>query len=112
MLFEFLGKMDLITVLILIGAAILPKKLLMFAAIYLILKGGLFVLLNRDFASYGDFFSGIYMALLAFGLKIPIVHNIVLMWLLQKTIMTFIAIGLKLFIFYYEYKEEFPAFMR
>lgn len=112
MLFETLGKLDLITVIILIGAAVFPKKLLLIAAIYLILKGGIFVLLNRDFASYGDLISGVYMLILSFGLKIPFVHNLVLLWLLQKTIMTFLAIGLKLFILYYEYREELPSFLR
>ena len=108
MLFATLGKLDFITVLILIGAAIMPKKLLLFAAIYLLIKGGTFIFLSKDFASYGDFFSGIYLVVLANGVKIPYVHNIVLIWLLQKTIMTFIAIGLKLFLFYYEYREEIP----
>jgi hypothetical protein len=112
MLFATLGKLDFITVLILLGAAILPQKLLLYAAIYLLIKGALFILLNRDFASYGDFISGIYLVVLAHGLKIPYVHNIVLIWLLQKTILTFIAIGLKLLVFYYEYKEELPSFLR
>ena len=112
MLFATLGKLDLITVLIIIGAAIFPKKLLLFAAIYLILKGGIFIFLNKDFASYGDFFSGVYLVFLANNVKIPYVHNIVLFWLLQKTLLTFIAIGLKLFLFYYENKERIPNFLR
>ncbi|MBN2367607.1 hypothetical protein JXC34_01205 [Candidatus Woesearchaeota archaeon] len=112
MLFATLGKLDLLTVLILMGAAILPKKLLLFAAIYLLIKGGLFIWLSRDFASYGDFISGIYLLILSFGIQIPFVHQVVLFWLLQKTIMTFIAIGLKLLLFYYEYRESFPALFR
>jgi hypothetical protein len=112
MLFATLGKLDLITVLILIGAAILPSKLLVFAALYLILKGVIFGLLNKDFASYGDLFSGFYLLVLSTGIKIPYLHQVVFFWLLQKTIMTFIAIGLKLMIFYYEYKEKFPSFLR
>ena len=112
MLFAALGKLDFITVLILIGAAVLPKKLLMFAAIYLLIKGGLFIYFNRDFASYGDFISGIYLLILSFGLKIPFVHTSVLLWLVQKTLLTFIAIGLRFTIFYYEYKEYLPSFLR
>ena len=110
MLFATLGKLDLITVLILIGAAMVPKQLLVFAAIYLLLKGVIFIYLNRDFASYGDFISGIYLLILSFGIKIPYVHNIVLFWLLQKTILTFIAIGLKLILFYYDSKDGIPFF--
>jgi len=112
MLFATLGKLDLITVIILIGAAVFPKKLLLFAALYLLLKGSIFIFLNKDFASYGDFFSGIYLVFLANNVKIPYVHNIVLFWLLQKTILTFIGIGLKLFLFYYENKERMPSFLR
>ena len=112
MLFELLGKLDFITVLILMCAAIVPQKFLLFAAVYLLVKGAIFILLNRDFASYGDFISGVYLFLLSNGLRIPYVHDIILFWLIQKTIMTFIGIGLKLFVFYHEYKEEFPSFLR
>jgi hypothetical protein len=94
------------------GAAILPQKLLFYAAMYLIIKGTLFVLISRDFASYGDLFSGFYLLVFSMGVKIPLLHQIVFFWLLQKTIMTFIAIGIKLFVFYHEYKQELPAFLR
>ena len=112
MLFATLGKFDLLTVLILMGAAIVPQKFLLVAAVYLLVKGGIFILISKDFASYGDFISGIYLLVLSLGIKIPVVHTIVLFWLLQKTIMTFIAIGLKLTIFYYENKEIFPNFLK
>lgn len=105
MLFVALGKLDLITVLVLMGAAALPQKLLIWAAIYLLIKGIFFGFFLKDFASKIDFISGIYLLILSYGLKIPYVHTLVLLWLLQKTILTFIAIGLKLLIFYYEYKD-------
>jgi hypothetical protein len=111
MIFATLGKLDLITVLILIGAAVLPQKLLLFAAIYLLIKGGIFILLNRDFASYGDFISGIYMFLLAYGIRLPFVHEIILFWLIQKTAMTFLALAIRLFLFYQEHKQELPDFL-
>jgi hypothetical protein len=93
-------------------AAVLPHKLLFFAAVYLLVKGIAFIMMTRDFASYGDFFSGVYLLVLSYGIFIPVVHQIVLFWLFQKTIMTFVAIGLKLFIYYGEHKEELPAFFR
>jgi hypothetical protein len=110
MLFATLGKLDFLTVLILMGAAILPHQLLMFAAIYLLVKGGIFILINKDFASYGDFLSGIYMVILAYGFRIPFLHEIILFWLIQKTAMTFLAIGFQLFLFYQEHKQELPDF--
>jgi hypothetical protein len=106
MLFAALGKLDFITVLILMGAAILPNKLLLYAAIYMILKGALFIMMSKDFASYGDLFSGVYMLGMVFGIHISVVHGIVLFWLVQKTIMTFIALGVQIFILYYSYKDE------
>ncbi|MFH2021269.1 MAG: hypothetical protein ABIJ34_07655 [archaeon] len=112
MLFATLGKLDLITVLILMGAAILPHKLLLYAAIYLMIKGALFILMSRDFASYIDLASGIYLGILFLGIRIPVLHEIVLFWLIQKTIMTFIAIGIHLLLFYHQYKDEFPDFLR
>ncbi|MEK6916484.1 MAG: hypothetical protein AABW92_01955 [Nanoarchaeota archaeon] len=110
MLFATLGKLDLITVLILMGAAILPSKFLMYAAVYLMVKGGIFILVNRDFASYGDFFSGIYLLVLSYGIHIPYLHQAVFFWLLQKTLLTFIGIGLKLYLFYQGSKDRFPFF--
>ncbi len=112
MLFATLGKLDFITVLILMGAAVLPSKLLLYASIYLIIKGIAFIMISRDFASYGDLFSGFYLALLSTGIKIPYLHQIVFFWLLQKTLLTFIAIGIRLMIFYYENKESLPQFLR
>jgi hypothetical protein len=112
MLFATLGKLDLITVLILLGAAVLPKTFLLYAAIYLLIKSAIFIFMNKDFASYGDFISGIYMLIVSYGIRIPFVHEIVLFWLIQKTALTFLAIGLQLFLFYQEHKQEMPEFLR
>jgi hypothetical protein len=112
MLFATLGKLDFITVLILLGAAILPQKMLMYAAIYLVVKGLLFILLSRDFASYIDLGCGVYLFIMFLGLTIPVLHQIVLFWLIQKTALTFLAIGVKLMLFYYQYREDMPEFLR
>lgn len=112
MLFETLGKLDFLTVLILIGAAVLPHIFLFYAAMYLIIKGAIFIFLNKDFASYGDFISGLYMLLLSYGISIPVVQEIVLFWLIQKTALTFLAIGLQMFLFYQEHKQEMPVLFR
>ncbi len=112
MLFAALGKLDLITVIILLGAAILPQKFLIFAAVYLLIKGGIFILMNKDFASYGDFISGAYMLVLSYGIMLPVIHEIILFWLIQKTALTFLAISLQLFLFYQEHKQEMPEFLR
>ena len=110
--FRTLGTLDLLTVIILMLAAVAPHKLLLFAAIYMIVKGIIFILVSRDIASYGDLIAGIYLFILSNSIRVPLVHEVVLFYLLQKTILTFIAIGLKLFIFYNEYKSELPEFLR
>src|SRR5512133_616650 len=99
MLFATLGKLDFLTVLILLGAAILPHQFLLYAAVYLLIKGAIFILLNKDFASYGDFISGAYMLILSFGIVIPVIHQVILFWLIQKTALTFLAIGFQVFLF-------------
>ncbi|MEM4397413.1 MAG: hypothetical protein QW757_02170 [Candidatus Woesearchaeota archaeon] len=105
MLFRTLGTLDFITVLVLIGAAILPSKLLFYAALYLLVKGFFFIYISKDLASYGDFFSCIYMLLLSYGIKIPYVHNIVLFYLIQKTFLTFVAIAITCYVLYKNYEE-------
>ena len=106
MLFATLGKLDLITVLVLMGAAILPQKMLLFAAVYLLAKGLIFGVLMGDFASKIDLACGAYIGILSFGLYIPVIHTLAFIWLLQKTILTFVAIGVKAVVFYYHYRDR------
>jgi hypothetical protein len=95
MIFKALGTLDLVTVFVLLGAAILPEQLLFVAAVYMIVKGGVFTFISKDLASVGDFIAGIYLLVLAFGLKIPILHPIILLYLAQKTLLTFVSMGIK-----------------
>ncbi|NTV23112.1 MAG: hypothetical protein HGA85_01910 [Nanoarchaeota archaeon] len=112
MLFRALGTGDAVGVLILLGAAILPSKLLFWAAMYFMIKGLFFIWLSRDIASYGDFIAGSYMWILSLGISIPYLHQVVIFYLLQKTILTFIAIAFHAMVFYYDNKEDFPSFLR
>jgi len=105
MLFALLGKLDLITVLVILGGAILPQKFLVYVAFYLILKGLFFGFAMKDFASKIDLLCGIYLLIMRYFTKIPYVHGLVLFWLIQKTALTFIAIFLKLYVYYYHYKD-------
>ena len=106
MIFKALGTLDLATVFVLLGAAILPEQLLFVAAVYMIVKGGVFTFMSKDLASIGDFIAGIYLFVLAFGLKIPILHPIVLLYLAQKTLLTFVAIGVKSAAFFADGKKK------
>lgn len=106
MFFKTLGTLDLITVLILLGAALLPEKLLLLAAFYLIIKGATFAYSSSDWASYGDLISGCYLFLFSLGIKIPVVHTIIILYLIQKTMLTFIAIGVKAGLYYYHHHRH------
>ena len=105
MLFKTLGLFDLIAVLLLIGEAVFPTKFLAYAGIYLILKGIFFVLISNDLASYGDAVAGGYLMLLTLGLHIPYFHTIVLLYLAQKTILTFVVISINAYVIYRLFKE-------
>ncbi|GEM_PF-3906413 len=100
MIFKTLGIMDLVTVIILMGAAAFPQKMLLYAGLYLLIKGLVFIMASKDIASYGDAISGAYMALMAFGLTKPFITTAVLIYLGQKTFLTFVKIGVEAYTFY------------
>ncbi|MEM2138547.1 MAG: hypothetical protein QXM96_00120, partial [Candidatus Woesearchaeota archaeon] len=66
-----------------------------------------FIYISKDLASYGDFFSGIYMFLLSYGIKIPYIHNVILFYLIQKTFLTFVAIAITAYTLYKNYEFNF-----
>ena len=103
MLFRTLGTLDFNTILILLGAALLPEKLLLLAAFYLVVKGATFAYSSSDWASYGDIISGCYLFLFSLGIKIPVVHTIIILYLIQKTMLTFIALGIKASLYYHHH---------
>lgn len=100
MIFKTLGIMDLVTVIILLGAAIFPQKMLLYAGLYLLIKGLIFIAASKDIASYGDAISGAYMVMMSFGLTMPYITTAVLIYLGQKTFLTFIKIGIEAYAFY------------
>lgn len=105
MIFKTLGLGDLIAVILLLGAAIFPKQLLLYAGVYLAIKGLFFILLSNDFASYGDGASGIYMVLMAIGISMPFLTTAALIYLAQKTFLTFVKIGIETYSLYRLIKE-------
>ena len=100
MIFKTLGILDLITVIVLMSAAILPEKMLLYAGLYLLIKGLIFIATSKDIASYGDAASGAYFILMAAGLNISMLTTAALIYLGQKTFLTFIKIGIEAYAFY------------
>jgi len=87
MIIKLLGILDFLT----IGAVFLglfgAKKYLLIAGVYHIGKGFLF---GRSFVNYIEILCGIYICLLAVGFSINIITIIVILWLIQKAIMSLI----------------------
>lgn len=100
MIFKTLGTLDLVTVVLLAGAAIFPQKLIVYAGIYLIAKGLLFIAISMDIASFGDAISGALIILMVMGMDVPLLNTAVLIYLGQKTFFTFVKIGLESYSLY------------
>ncbi len=83
MLLRLLGVIDLMVALLLLASHILPKDILVVAAIYIILKGLVFVL-AEDIISYVDIAIGLYIFLLMFGFSSNILSLLAALFLIQK----------------------------
>ena len=83
MFIKVLGVADLVAALSLLLASILPSEWMMILGIYLLLKGGLF-LLSGDWMSSLDVIVAIYFMLVSFGITNAIVTALACLFLLQK----------------------------
>lgn len=83
MMVKLLGTGDAYVVFAMMFAPVLPIKFLVYAALWLIFKGGIFALAG-DIISYFDIISGIYVLFYAYGFSITLVSVIVAIYLGQK----------------------------
>lgn len=83
-----LGLLDIIAALIIIAYSILPSKLILFAALYLVIKGVLFALTSSCFINYIDIFTGLYIMLLYFGISFSFVTVLCLLFLMTKGVLS------------------------
>jgi len=93
MLTKILGLGDVIAALTTALAAVfpflLPKQIVFYIAGYLILKGGMFAI-TGNIISYIDVFCGIYLILLTYGISFTILTLFVVIFLIQKNILSFL----------------------
>jgi len=68
---------------------ILPRSIVLTAAMYLIFKGGFFGM-TGNFMSWIDLACGIYMIFLAYGLSSVVITIIAFLYLIQKGIIAFL----------------------
>ena len=85
MIMRFFGKIlaifDIAVMLVLLFHSGVPLLWLKYGALYLIVKGGIFVLISRDIFSYVDLCCGVYILIVMFGLSFSPVTNLVIIFL-------------------------------
>ncbi len=106
MIFRTLGVLDLVAVILLLGAAFFPHALLLYAGIYLVIKGFVFIAASKDIASLGDLVCGLYILLFVAGLGVPLLNAAALIYLGQKTFFTFVKVGFEFYSLYRFLRES------
>lgn len=88
MIVKILGFADILAIIALLAAKILPKQLVIIMALYLILKGLLFLIIGGSFTNLIDTSSGLYLVFAAYGISHWIPTTIVVIFILQKAIIS------------------------
>ncbi len=88
MIVKILGFADILAVIALLTSSFLPQNLVIFMAIYLIIKGLYFILLGGLFPNVFDIISGLYLIIASFGFTHWIPTVLVMLFLLQKAIIS------------------------
>ncbi len=84
MILKILGLADILAIMALLAATILPQKLVILMALYLIIKGLFFILTGGVFPSFFDIISGLYLVIASFGISHWIPTVVITLFLLQK----------------------------
>lgn len=91
MIVKLFGFADLLAVIALLAASILPKELVIIMALYLIIKGVFFTITGGSYLpNLFDVFSGFYLVSAAFGFSHWILNVIVVIFLLQKAFVSLV----------------------
>ena len=83
MFIKLLGVLDLLVGMSLLFSSILPVEWVVGAALYLLIKGGLFLLLG-DWMSMMDMLVAIYVGLVGYGFANAVLTALASLFLLQK----------------------------
>lgn len=88
MLLKLLGIIDILAIISLLAVNILPQPLVLFMALYLIIKGALFTIIGGQLPSLFDVVSGIYIAAASYGISHWIITVIIMIYIGQKAIIS------------------------
>ena len=89
MIVKILGIGDLFAAVIGAAAGFLPEAIVLLAAKWLILKGGIFMF-SGNYASFFDILCGVYFIFLAYGWGFSFLTVIIIVWIAQKGIASLI----------------------
>jgi len=89
MILKILGFLDFFAIITIIFSFILPRSVILYGAGWLILKGVLFGF-TGEVTSWIDAVCGIYTILLAYGIGNNIITVLVIIYLTQKAVMSFL----------------------
>lgn len=88
MLLKLLGVLDILAIIALLSATILPKTIMLVIALYLIIKGVLFMITGTPLPNFFDVMSGIYIAAVSYGISHWIPTLLVIIYIGQKAIIS------------------------
>ena len=90
MLIKILGIADVIAVLVLLLSSLIPSEFVLLMGVYLLAKGGFF-LLTGDWLSSLDVGAAVYFMFAANGVTNVIVTTLVVLFLLQKSVFSLLV---------------------
>ena len=89
MIVKILGLADILAVIALLLIKILPKPLIIIAALYLIIKGLFFLITGGSiFMNFFDIVSGAYLVSASYGISHWVATSLVIIFLLQKAVIS------------------------
>jgi hypothetical protein len=93
-LLQLLGLFDTVCIIIFVLTQFfsIPDKALYIIGAYLIIKGVLFTVMSKDIASIIDLICGLYALSIVLGFFNPIITLIVILYLAQKVVFSFIRL--------------------
>ncbi len=92
MVYQIMPLLDLVSAIVILFSGILPGNVLFYIAGYLLLKGGLFFLMSKDFASAVDIAIGIYVIFIVIGLSHFMANTLASLFLAQKGLLGLVAL--------------------
>jgi hypothetical protein len=86
---KIMGLVDVLAVVVILIGHILPQKMIIYSAGYLIAKGGFFAM-TGNLMSILDVVCGVFIIMLAFGISFKVTNSFMVFFLVQKAFFSFV----------------------